>query len=280
MTFAPRSFEVAGQQVGVSGPKDAPLVLLVRLAAREAGLWDGIWAILGREFLVANIDLRAPTVDEMAAPANVLRRMAATCRSVAEALGHPSYHFVGWTGGTQIGLQAAHHDPETLRSLSLLCPIGEAPDMRPVERGLDLIELILRSGRRDLYAYYWYMSGLSDGFIAERYGEVEAHVRRRLAADPFVQLDVDRAMGWMRALRRTWLTPDEMRLIATPTLILAGGLDRWHVGPSRAMAEALAGRLPAAELGLFETMGPLLPLEAPDAVAERVRQFLRRHSSR
>ncbi|MGH6945617.1 MAG: alpha/beta fold hydrolase [Geminicoccaceae bacterium] len=269
--------EVAGRKVAHEPRPGAPLVMLVRLAARTAGLWDGLWPGLAREFAVANVELPAPSAADLAAPRDALMSLADDCVAVARALSHEAFHFVGWTGGTQIGLQAAARHPSSLASLTLLCPFFQLADMRRVERGLEIIEVLLRSGRRDLYTYYWYMSGLSEAFLARDFDPVDAFVRDRLAADPFVRLDVERALLWMRALRHSWLSAGELAALGMPALILAGGRNRWHVGPSREMAEALAARLRDAELGIFEEMGPLFPLEAPDGVLDRLIPFLRRH---
>ncbi len=61
--------------------------------------------------------------------------------------------------------------------------------------------------------------------------------------------------------------------IAVPALILAGRLDR--VTPPR-VQEAMAARIPDAELVWFEDAGHLLPVEDPEGVASSIADFLAR----
>lgn len=265
---------IAGHKVAVSRGSGGPLLVLTRLAARDAGVWDGIWPALARRYTVAAVDLPQPAPEALADPRATLAGYADILAEVGEGLGGAPFHAVGWNGGAQIALQLAVNHPRSLTSLTLLTPFHEPRDPRPLGVGLDIIEAILASGRRDLYAYYWFMAGLSDRFVHERFDEVEALARKRLEGDPFVSLDVGRAMAWMRALRRAWVSDDEIRAIAVPTLILAAGRNRWHAGPTPEMAEDLNNLIPGSRLRIFDNLGALLALEAPDVVLEELVPFL------
>ena len=85
-------------------------------------------------------------------------------------MGAERYHLVGWNGGAQIALQATQEHPQRLASLTLLSPFRAWGECRQVEKGIEFIELFLRSGRRDLYVWYWFMAGLSDSYVAENFG--------------------------------------------------------------------------------------------------------------
>jgi pimeloyl-ACP methyl ester carboxylesterase len=82
-----------------------------------------------------------------------------------------------------------------------------------------------------------------------------------------VQLDIDRLTKWIRALRHCWLSDAELAAIEVPTLILAPRLDQWHAGPTVAMAESLARRMPSATLQILENAGSLIALEDPERIA-------------
>ena len=155
-----------------------------------------------------------------------------------------------------------------------MTPFRDCADRRQIERGLDFLELLLRSGRRDLYAWHWFMGGLSDRFLQERFGVVERLVERRLASDPFVALDVDEAMRWMRDLRRDHVPDAALRALDLPVLVLGAGLNRWHAGPTPGMAERLAALIPGAELAIAPGMGALFPLEDPGFASRRLLPFL------
>lgn len=268
--------DIAGCRVHVTDGAGGQLVLLVRLAARGAGVWDGLVPLLAQHHRVASIDFSLPR-EGWSDAGRLLRDFGRTAVEVAAKLQEGPFHLVGWNGGAQMALQAAVHHGARLASLVLVTPFRDVGERRQFEVGLDILEMFLRAGRRDLYTYNWFMAGLSDGFLQRRFEEVERLVAERLAGDPFVALDVDRAMRWMRDLREDWVADDELRAIAAPTLILAGGLNRWHAGPTPEMAEALHRLIPGSELETYADRGPLFLLEDPAPAATRMLEFFARH---
>ena len=121
-----------------------------------------------------------------------------------------------------------------------------------------------------LYAAYWFASGLSTEFLATQYDRVEGWVRQRVAADKFMSVDIECAMRWMVALRESWVSSDEIACARSPVLIVSHD-DRWHAGPTVAMARALAQQLPTSRHEHIAGYGSLVLLEAPErflAIAE------------
>ena len=89
-------------------------------------------------------------------------------------------------------------------------------------------------------------------------------------------LDVDRAMHWMRELRRDHVPDAALGALDRPAPILGAGLDRWHAGPNPQMTERLAALIPGAELAVAEGMGALFPLEDPGFALDRLLPLLDR----
>jgi len=265
---------IGGRRVHLTERPDAELVMLVRLAGRDGGVWDTLWESLASHYSIANVDLGPPGGIEED-PAEVLAGYADVVAETGEALspGRP-FHVLGWTGGTQIALQLAARRCDRLASMTLVTPVCAAGDMRQVESGLDVIEALLRNGDWPLYTRFWFMAGLSDAFLQANFDAVELMAARRLESDSFVSLDIETAMHWMRALRRNWTPTDELERIDVPTLIIGCGLNRWHAGPSREMAEAVHRAIPNSQMTVFEDLGPLMLLEAPDRVTARLLTFL------
>lgn len=260
--------------VHITQKRDAGLVMLVRLAGRDGGVWDNLWERLAEEFSVANVDLGPPGGIEDD-PGRVLATFADAVAQIGATLSHGRpFHIVGWTGGTQIALQMAARHRSKLASMTLITPVCEAGDMRQTEAGLDMIEALLRNGDWPLYTRFWFMAGLSDAFLQDNFDAVERMVARRLDGDSFVSLNIETAMHWMRGLRRNWLSAEQLGQIDLPTLIIGGGLNRWHAGPSREMAGALHSAIPASRLEMFDDLGSLMLLEAPDRVAALINAFL------
>lgn len=264
---------VGGMSVLLSERAGAPLLVLLRMAARGAGLWDALWDRLAERFSLLQFDLRMPTSTELDDPRRVFARLAAQCVEVATGLGHERFHLFGWSGGTHVALRCAADFPQRVASCVLLGPFWQLGDMRAADRGFEFARALVECGDRDLYAYYWYMGGLSPGFVERNFDQVQSWAQQRNRADSFLQRDPAQILKWMKALRGTWTLPAELAAIASPTLILAHELDPWHAGPSAAMARALHARMPQAKFELLEGLGSMAPIEDPERVLRAVHDF-------
>lgn len=240
-----------------------PLMLLVRMASRGMGGWDGIWDGLCEHFSVAQFDLKRPTATQLDDPVQVFKGLARNCADVARGLGYDGFHILGWTGGAHLALRCAVDFPQSLRSCTVVNPFYPLPDMRPLHKGNEFMRTLLQGGGREVYAYYWFMAGLSPEFVRTRFDEVERMVQARLAADSFMQAQTGDVSRWSEVLRGFWLEDAELASIKTPTLIVGSGLDPAFFGPSPDMARTLYSRMPAAEFALAEGYGSLMLMEAP-----------------
>jgi hypothetical protein len=54
--------QAGGYSVRVSGGASRPAVLLLRMASRDAGLWDAVWHPLEQWFRVVQFDLPMPSL--------------------------------------------------------------------------------------------------------------------------------------------------------------------------------------------------------------------------
>jgi len=258
--------DVGGLSVIWSERDGAPLLMLVRMASRGACLWDPIWDRLGHHFSVVQFDLRMPSTADLDDPRRVFSGLAAQCVEVAAGLGHKRFHLFGWTGGTHVALRCMADFPEQVAPSLLLGPFWTLDDMRSVEKGFEFARALVESGNLALYSYYWYMGGLSPGFVERNFDQVERWAEQRNSGDAFLKRDPAQILKWMRALRGCWIEPPELAGNATPTLIIAHALDPWHAGPSAAMARALHRHLPHARFELLQGLGSMAPIEDPDRV--------------
>jgi pimeloyl-ACP methyl ester carboxylesterase len=132
---------------------------------------------------------------------------------------------------------------------------------------------MLECGDRELYAYYWFMGGLSPAFVAHRFDEVERMVAARVAGDRFLALDVERAMRWIRALRGSHVSDEELGRLTAPVLVVAHTEDRWHAGPTVEMAERVHARIPGSRFASMQGFGSLVLLEAPEVFLAAAEPF-------
>lgn len=273
MPFPRTTESVSGTEVCITRQPGKPLILLVRMASRDMGAWDTVWDDLCEFFSVAQFDLEMPSVAALEAPAVVFGTLSDACAAVASGLGYEDFHLLGWTGGTHVALRCAADFPARVRSCTLLNPFYRLGDMRAVDKGVEFMRVMMESGGRELYAYYWLMAGFSPGFVEKNFNAVERMVAARLRGDRFMQLDTARALQWIRALRGFWLTDARLQSIRTPTLIVGAGLDAGHFGPTAAMSSALHDRIPASTLRIAPDYGTLMLLEAPQEFWRLARPF-------
>lgn len=268
---------VEGGDVEWSPVPGRPLLLLLRMASRGMGVWDPVWEGLAARFSVAQFDLGMPSSTELEDPLSVIKSFSSRCASVAAALGHQRFHVLGWNGGTHVALRCAIDYPDRVASCVLLGPFFASSSAPAVEKGIEFLRVLLESGDRELYAYYWFMNGLSARFVKEHFDRVETWVGARVAGDRFLTLDVERAMRWIRALRRKWTSDTELARCRIPTLVVAHSEDRWHAGPSVDMARRLADALGDATFATLEGYGSLVLLEAPSVFLAAADPFFERH---
>ena len=273
MAVKRQTLTIAQREIVVSAGEGKPLLLLLRMASRGMGVWDPVWDHLAQRFSVAQFDLGMPSVEALANPAETFRTFAATCSEVASALGHPTYHVFGWNGGTHVALRCAADYPDRVASCLLLGPFCDVADRRALDRGVEFLRVMLESGDRELYAYYWFMAGLSPGFVANRFDEVDRLVAARLAGDRFLSLDVERAMRWIRSLRASYVSDEELAQVRAPALVVAHSEDRWHAGPTVAMAQHVHAQLPVSRLAVLQGYGSLVLLEAPEVFLVEADRF-------
>lgn len=152
-------------------------------------------------YRVAQFDLEMPKAEELQNPSAVFSRFARQCASAATGLGAHRFGVFGWNGGTQVALRCAIDYPERVASCLLLGPFCRLPDMRAIDLGVEFMRVMMEQPDRRLYAHYWFMGGLSPGFVAEHFEDVEHWAGARAAGDRFLAGSTERAMAWACALR-------------------------------------------------------------------------------
>ena len=263
-----------GTNATVSGASDLPLLILVRMADRNIGLWDGIWEGLSRQYTLAAVQPALPAPQALDDPPAVFRDMARCCARAATELGHARFHVLGWNGGSHIALRTAVDFSGRVSSCILVGAFSRLPDPRRTEAGIAVMKTMLEAADPLTYSRYWFLSGLSPGFSRDHFDRVEIWARRRASGDSFVSSNHEATFRWIEALRNHWLTEGESQRIAAPTLILAPELDLWHAGPNVAMARSVARLIPSARIEIVADRGSLYPLEDPDDFVLRVSRFL------
>jgi pimeloyl-ACP methyl ester carboxylesterase len=210
-------------------------------------------------------DFRTVTIDQRgwgrsAAPAQgyALADMEADALAVIETLDLERYILVGHSMGGKVAQLIASRNPPGLIGLVLVAPSPPSPLGLPLE---------VRQGI--VHAY-----DTRDSIIAT-VGQVLAP--NGIEPDDLETVIADSLAG-AQAAKEAWpliasqedITADVAH-IDVPVLVLSGALDR--VDPPEVLRRELLPRIPQARLQVLPQVGHLLPYEAPEEIADRVRAF-------
>lgn len=244
----------------VSGPIDAPALVLVHSLGTDGSLWDEQARALGERYRIVRVDLRGHGRSPAPPGPYALSQLALDVLAAADAAGVHRFHCAGISLGGAIALWLAVHRPERIDRLVLAntaARIGTEPLWN------ERIRAVRELG----------MDGLCDAVLARwlsperaaRAPELAARIARIFrATDPegYAACCAALAAADLRAGAAT---------VRSPTLILAGSLD---VSTPVADARALHAAIPGSELEVLEGAAHLSNLDRPAAFTARVAAFL------
>jgi 3-oxoadipate enol-lactonase len=247
------------EQVGAG-----PDVLLIGGLGDTVESWQFQLDGLADRYRITAFDNRGAGRTRMPDGPVTVEMMADDAAAVLRALGIPSAHVSGFSGGSVISQELALRHPALVRSLVLQSTWGEMDAY--LLRWVKFIRWLAGAApsERDF---------LEDFFLAiytpraHNDGTVDAIIEQALAF-PYKQSpeDTQRTLDAFAVHR----TIDRLHQIAAPTLVLAGGIDATaHPALGRAVAEAIPGALFEIEDG--ESHEPLQ--EVPDWWNARVDAF-------
>lgn len=254
----------SGLHARLSGPADAPLVLLSGSIGTDLHLWDAqVDALAGPLRLLAYDHPghgRSPAPEPGAGIDELGAQVLALLEDVGGAVGGERVHVVGLSMGGLVAQWLAATAPERVDRVVLLCTDASLP---PAGRWLERAAQVRQHGTGSLV-----------GASRERWFGPAA------AADPppaaLRQLDALAACddeGYARCcevLASTGLR-DGLGSVAAPTLVVAGEQDR-ALDVDR--LAALATALPSARLEVLPGCGHLPPVEQPDPTTALLRRHL------
>ena len=241
-----------------------PLLMVHGIGARHA-TWRGLVEHLKSDFQCISYDLRGHGQSPVPPTPYVLDDLVADAEALRERIGADKLHIIGHSLGGMIGPAYARAYPERVLSLGLLSTAaGRTPqDSAKVqavisameERGIgEVLETLI--GR-------WF----TDDFVANRPEAIQARLRQVTDTPAEVFMNVFRI--YAQTEMAPWLGE-----ITAPSLVLTGELDG---GCNPRLNRFIADTLANAELVILDGLKHAILLEAPERVANHVRDFLLRH---
>jgi 3-oxoadipate enol-lactonase len=172
--------------------------------------------------------------------------------------------WIGLSMGGMVGQGLAIHHPELVRGLVIANSSARYPEAAKA-MWAERIAKVERGGLETI------ADAVMERYFSADFGAAHADAvagfRRHL-----LQTDAAGYVANCHAVRGVdWL--DRLAQIRCPTLVVAGAED---IGAPVAMSEAMAARIPAAEIVVIERASHLSVVEQPEAFAQAVGRFLAR----
>lgn len=257
----------------VSGPRAAPVLLLVHGFSASTHTWDAWADLLDRSYRVVRVDL--PGHGLTRAPASYHGGVNAyrdTLQAFVESQKLGAFVLVGSSMGGNVAWRYALAHPENIAGLVLVDAAGW-PDLRAGTNNLSVFQLlrnpVLGPILRDLDSRALTRQGLRAAFadpslaseeMVQRYTELSRAPGHR-------QQLIDNSLGYRNG---DYATSEKLAGIAAPTLILHG--DRDLLVPLAA-AQLFHGAIAGSRLVIYSGIGHLPQEEAPSRSAQDVSEF-------
>lgn len=216
--------------IQVTGPEDAPPLLLLAGQANSHHWWDGLRDALAVRHRTVTFDYRG--TGETRAPVEdwTTATFAGDAAAVLDVLGYERAAVYGTSMGGRIAQRLAIDHPGRVSALVLACTTPGGP--HAVERGQDVRRLLAepdRATRRAALLELFYSDGRRES---------------NLLGDPTMTPEAQRAHLRVSGRHDAW---DGLPEIAVPTLILHGSDDRMAPAEN---ARLLGERIPGARVSI------------------------------
>lgn len=252
---------------------DGPVLLLLHGTGAATHSWRDLAPRLAQDFLVVAPDLPGHGFSGAPRSSLSIELMAAALQALVTRLGVRPELVVGHSAGAAVGARMLIDQPESARGLvalngALLPFPGAAAELFP---GLARL-LFLNPFTPRLFAL---QSAFVDParFLARSTGSrIDArgvrHYARLFARPTHVASALEMMANWdLKALKR------DLPRLACPLLLIAGSND---LAVPAGTAREVAALVPGAEVAILDGLGHLAHEEAPDLVADLVRDFAAR----
>ena len=262
----------------LSGPADAPVVVLLNSIGADRRMWRGQLGPLTERFRVVQLDSHGSSAPVPAGRPCELADLAAEVLTVLdeldEQLGVHRVQLAGVSLGGMIAMWLAARQPDRVGRLAVLCSAAQLPPARSWLERAATVRAEGTSAIADATVGRWITAGL-----AERDPELVGWLRAMVGA-----VDDESYARCCEAIASMDLRP-ELARISAPTMVIAGEQDR-ATPPEHAglIAAGIAGAelrmlSPAAHLATVEATGqisqlllahfqPVASSDRPDSLAE------------
>lgn len=243
--------------VAQQGSGDLALVFL-HYYGGSSRTWDAVASRLSDRYRIVAIDQRGWGRSAAPAEGYGIADLAADAEGVIAALGLRPYVLVGHSMGGKVAQYIAARRPHGLAGLVLVAPSPPSPMVLSDEQ---------RATLTGAYRSRESVEFVIDHVLTAR--PLDAACREQVIEDSLKGAPQAKA-GWPEVAMGEDITA-AAAAISAPTIVISGELDQ--VDPVARLQAELLPRIPHAALHILPGIGHLVPLEAPDELAEKIAGF-------
>jgi 3-oxoadipate enol-lactonase len=237
----------------VTGPYDAPVLLLANSIGSTHAMWDAQAPALQERFRLVRYDTRGHGASEVPDGPYSLEELGGDVLELLDHLGVERASFAGLSLGGMTGMWLGVNAPGRINSLALLCTTSQHG---PPEMWRDRATQVREQGTRSVAA------GTMERWFTEGFRAREPDAVARCQA--MVENTPDEGYaGCCAILERTNLTP-ELPRISAPTLVIAGAQDTST--PPDPHATKIRDGIPGARLEVLDPGAHMTTVERADDV--------------
>jgi 3-oxoadipate enol-lactonase len=246
----------------LTGPKDAPVVVLSHSLGCNLHMWDPQAAVLEADRQVLRYDTRGHGGSDVPAAAYTLDELVADAVALLDALAIPIVDFVGLSMGGMIGQGLALQGADRLRRLGLCDTSAQMPAASQplIQDRIDLARTRGMAALVDSTLARWFTPG-----YLQRKGPGVDMIRTIFLTSP-----AQGYIGCTEAIRRLDYL-DQLPRIAASTLIMVGADDP---GTPVSASEAMHARIPGSRLVVIPSASHLSNVEQPEVFNRHLLEFL------
>jgi 3-oxoadipate enol-lactonase len=244
----------------VTGPEDAPVLVLSNSLGTTLRMWDPQAKALARTFRLVRYDTRGHGGSDTPPGPYSIEDVGRDVLDLLDDLGVEKAHFAGLSLGGMTGQWLGINAPERIDKLVLLCT---SPKMGPAQMWVDRAKTVREQGTEAI------VDGTFERWFTEDYRANNDLSELRAM---FVGVPDEGYASCCAIIERMDLT-DGLPNVKAPTLVIGGAQD--PATPPDEHAAVIAGAIPRARLEVLDPGAHLLNVERPQEVTDLIREHLR-----
>lgn len=243
----------------VTGPEDAPVLVLSNSLGTTLNMWDPQARALARTFRLVRYDTRGHGGSEIPPGPYAIEDVGRDVLDLLDDLQVERAHFAGLSLGGMTGQWLAINAPERIEKLVLLCT---SPKMGPPDVWIDRARTVREQGTEAI------VDGTFERWFTEAFRAKHDLSRLR---EMFVGVD-DEGYARCCAIIETMDLTDGLPHISAPTLVIGGAQD--PATPPDEHAAVIASAIPRARLEILDPAAHLASVERAGDVTRLIREHL------